>query len=52
MEVAITRFMMKFDVLRQKGPPNPLVIHEKLMKQDGYDNKMREIAKEQVNLPT
>ena len=46
MEVSITRFMMKFDVLRQKGLPNPLVIHEKLMKQDDYDKKMREVAKD------
>ena len=46
MEVSITRFMMKFDVLRQKGLPNILVIHEKLMKQDDYDNKMREVAKD------
>ena len=52
MEVSITRFMMKFDVLRQKGLPNPLVIHDKLMKQDDYDKKMREVAKDQVNLPT
>ena len=52
MEVAITRFMMKFDVLRRKGLPNPLVIHDKLMKQDDYDKKMREFSKDQVHLPT
>ena len=52
MEVSIARFMMKFDVLRQKGLPNPLVIHEKLMNRDEYDKKLREVAKEQVNLPT
>ena len=52
MEVSITRFMMKFDVLRQKGLPSPLVIHEELMKQDDYDNKMREFSKDQVNLPS
>ena len=52
MEVAITRFMMKFDVIRQKGLPNPLFIHDKLMKQDDYDKKMREVAKDQANLPT
>ena len=52
MEVSITRFMMKFDNLRQKGLPNPLVIHERLMKQDDYDKKMREVAKDQANLPS
>ena len=52
MEVSITRFMMKFDVLRQKGLPNPLLIHDKLMKQDDYDKKMREFSKDQVNVPT
>ena len=52
MEVSITRFMMKFDVLRQKGLPNPLVIHDKLMKQDDYDKKMREVSKDQANLPS
>ena len=52
MEVAITRFMMKFDVLRQKGLPNPLVIHDKLMKQDDYDKKMKEVSKDQSNIPS
>ena len=52
MEVSITRFMMKFDVLRQKGLPNPLFIHDKLMKQDDYDKKMREVSKDQANLPS
>ena len=32
MEISITRFMIKFDVLRQKGLPNPLVINDRLMK--------------------
>ena len=40
---------MKFDVLRQKCLPNPLVSHDGLMKQDDYDKKMREVAKEQAN---
>ena len=52
MEVSITRFMVKFDTLRQKDLPNPLVIHEKLMKQDDYDKNMREVAKEQANNST
>ena len=52
MEVAITRFMIKFDVLRQKGLPNPLVINDRLMKQDDYDKKIRDFSKEQVNNST
>ena len=52
MKVSITRFMMKFDILRKKGLPNPLVIHDKLMKPDYYDKNMREVAKEQANNST
>ena len=48
MEISITRFMVKFDVLRQKVLPNPLVINEKLMKHEDYDNKIREVANEQA----
>ena len=44
--------MMKLYILIQKGLPNPLVIHEKLMKQEDYDNKMREAAKDEANLPS
>ena len=32
MEISITKLMIKFDVLRQKGLPNPLVINDRLMK--------------------
>ena len=49
MDVVVTRFMIKFNFLRQKGPPNPLLINERLMKQDDYDKKIREFSKEQVN---
>lgn len=31
MQLAIDRFMVKFEILRQKGLPNPLVINDKLM---------------------
>ena len=44
--------MMKFDILRQKGLPNPLVIHDIFMKQEDYDKKTREVAKEQANIPS
>ena len=46
MEISITRFMIKFDVLRKKGLPNPLVINDRLMKHDDYDKKIRVFSKE------
>ena len=49
MELAITRFMVKFDVLRQKGLPNPLVINDRLMKHEDYDKKIKEVVKEQID---
>ena len=49
MELAIGRFMVKFDALRQKGLPNPLVINDRLMPHEDYDKRMREVAKEQAN---
>ena len=52
MNTAITRFMVKFTNLRQKGLPDIIVINDKLMPQNDYDNKIREYAKEQVNKPT
>lgn len=47
MQLEVDRFMVKFDVLRQKGLPNPLVINDRLMKHEDYDKKIREVAKEQ-----
>ena len=49
MDLAITRFMVKFEILRQKGLPNILVINDKLMKQEDYNKKIRDFSKEQVN---
>ena len=49
MQVAIDRFMAKFQILREKGLPNALVINEKLMTQKYYNKKIREIAKDRVN---
>jgi len=31
MQLVIDRFMAKFELLKEKGLPNPLVINEKLM---------------------
>jgi len=49
MQVAIDRFMAKFQILREKGLPNPLVINDKLTTQEDYNKKIREVAKDQVN---
>jgi len=49
MQLAIDRSMMKFEVLRQKGLSNPLVINDKLMIQEDYNKKIMEVAKDQVN---
>ena len=40
MDLAITIFMVKFDILRQKGLPNILVLNDKLMKQEDYNNRI------------
>jgi len=47
-QVAIDRFMAKFDKLKGKGLPNPLVIHDKLMEQGDYNDKLRDGARQQV----
>lgn len=49
MELAIGRFMVKFDILRQKGLPNPLMINDILMPQEDYNRKIREVARDQAN---
>jgi len=49
MELAIGKFMVKFDTLRQKGLPNPLVINDRLMPHEDYDKRIREVVKEQAN---
>ena len=49
MNIAIIKFMVKFEILRQKGLPNILVINDKLMPQEDYNKKIRYYAKEQVN---
>jgi len=41
--------MVKFDTLRQKGLPNPLVINDRLMTHEDYNKKIIEVAREQAN---
>ena len=45
MDITLTRLMVKSDILRQKGLPNPFVINERLMKHEDYDKKIREVEK-------
>ena len=46
MQLAIDKFTTKFELLKEKGLTNPLVINEKLMTQEDYNKKNREVAKE------
>ena len=49
MELAIGRFMVKLDALRQKDLPNPLVINDRLIPHEDYNRKIREVARDQAN---
>jgi len=44
MQEYIDEFMRKFDILRSKGLPSPLVINDKLMVQDDYVKKLHQQA--------
>lgn len=52
MQLSIDRFKFKFNTLVQKGLPSPFVINEKLMTQEDYNKKLREVARTQVNNAT
>ena len=41
MNITITKFMVKFENLRQRSLPNILVINEKLMPQEDYNKNIR-----------
>jgi len=49
MQLDIYKFMVKFDVLRQKGLPNPLVINDKLMPQEDYNRRIREAEEDHAS---
>jgi len=49
MDLATGRFMGNFDILRQKGLPNPLVINDRLTPQEDYNRKIREVERDQAN---
>ena len=48
MQLAVDWFMAKFELLKEKGLPNPIVINDKLMTHEDYNKKIKEVAKEQV----
>jgi len=45
MQVVVDKFMAKFQILIEMGLPNPLVINDKLMTQEDYNKKIREVAR-------
>lgn len=49
IQLAIDRFMTKFELLKEKGLPSTLVINDKLMTHEDYDKKMREVVKKKEN---
>jgi len=49
MQGDIDEFMRKFDILRSKGLPSPLVINDMLMVQIDYINKLHQQAESQAS---
>ena len=49
IQIAIDRFMAKFQILRDKGLPSPMVINDKLMTQLNYSDRLKILVKEQVS---
>lgn len=49
IQVDIDRFMTKFGILREEGLPSPMVIHDKLMTQDDYVERLNKLANNQAS---
>lgn len=49
MQVAIDRFMAKFQVLREKGLPSPMFINDKPMTQSDYGDRLKKLANDQAS---
>lgn len=49
IQVYINIFMTKYGILREKGIPSPMVIHDKLMNQDDYIERLNKLAKSQAS---
>ena len=41
--------MLKYGILREKGLPSPMVIHDKLMTQDDYVERLNKLASRQAS---
>lgn len=52
MQEEINAFMKKFDILRSKGLPSPLVINDKLMRHIDYVEKLDQYASNQASSST
>jgi len=48
----INDFMLKYDILRDKGLPSPLIINDKLMTHDDYSAKLHQQARNQASSST
>lgn len=49
IQADINRFITKFGILREKGLPSPMVIHDKLMTQDDYIEILNKLANIQAS---
>jgi len=49
IQTDIDIFMTKFGILREKGLPSPIVIHDKLMTQDDYIERLNKLATSQAS---
>lgn len=49
IQVDIDNFMLKYGILREKWLPSPLVIHEKLMTQEDYIERLNKQCRSQAS---
>ena len=49
IQADIDKFMLKYGILREKGLPSPLVIHDKLMKKEDYIKILNKQSKSQAS---
>lgn len=49
IQADIDKFMTKFGILREEGLPSPMVIHDKIMTQDDYVERLNKLARSQAS---
>jgi len=49
IQADIDSFMLKYGILREKGLPSPLVIHDKLMTQEDYIERLHKQSRSQAS---